>query len=333
MTSELSTRPSKVQKTAAAVPTRRARKSLKDLPNMPLDIIIEIFCMLTPRDLLSLYRTTKAFRALLTNPQSVAIWRAARYSMPRVFDCPMDVSEPFWANLMYGESKCGVCGAFANVKRIFVEFRSRLCASCMLRFCFTPPKSKKEPWPYDPAAVNLVPYIMHAPGRSTKPRPHYWKPEIEQVTHTLRCLQANVIRGAPGARRALEDYQYARAAHVRVVLEHAARCREVLEKAAVDCSREALVLVRRERYEQCVSSTSTAFWSGVTQSLQGLQSIHSPWIPRSGCQECGARFNHACRSLNREMFVHFHHWFRLERILTLVWRSVANCQEPAHSAA
>ena len=63
-----------------------------------------------PRDLLSLARTTRAFRAFLMNPRSARLsWRAAREGQvkPPMPECPSFLSEPAYANLVFG-SVCQV---------------------------------------------------------------------------------------------------------------------------------------------------------------------------------------------------------------------------------
>ncbi|KAL4247408.1 hypothetical protein ABKN59_008057 [Abortiporus biennis] len=83
-------------------PKRTKRKgSLKDMSNMSLDILFEIFSQMHPQDLLNLSRATKAFRQLLT----------------QVF-----------ANLLFSPH-CHNC-LKANVKAVIWEIRARYCNSC-----------------------------------------------------------------------------------------------------------------------------------------------------------------------------------------------------------
>ncbi|KAI0332365.1 hypothetical protein GY45DRAFT_1335658 [Cubamyces sp. BRFM 1775] len=79
-------------------PTRRTlrgrRGSLKDMLNMPLDVLFEIFGRMHPRDLLNLARTSKDFRALLMSRDSALFWKAAREQVPGLPECPAFLSEP-----------------------------------------------------------------------------------------------------------------------------------------------------------------------------------------------------------------------------------------------
>jgi hypothetical protein len=99
----------------------RARKGgLSLLPTMSLDVLFEvsftpclvyiqlnhypsqqIFGFLKPLDLLSLARTSKAFRNLLMRKSNAFIWRASRSLIPNLPECPPDLSEPQYACLAF----------------------------------------------------------------------------------------------------------------------------------------------------------------------------------------------------------------------------------------
>ncbi|KAJ3728364.1 hypothetical protein C8R42DRAFT_638167 [Lentinula raphanica] len=76
--------------------------------DMPLDVILEIFCYLEPRDLLRLARTTKDLRGILMSRSSENIWRIARGNVEGLPPCPVDLNEPQYANLLF-ESYCHEC--------------------------------------------------------------------------------------------------------------------------------------------------------------------------------------------------------------------------------
>lgn len=79
------------------------------LPRNPTNWRVkQIFSRLEPADLLSLARTSKNFRKTLMSRKAASIWKAARRQMLGVPTCPSDVSEPRWANLLFGGSKCQV---------------------------------------------------------------------------------------------------------------------------------------------------------------------------------------------------------------------------------
>ncbi|KAI0744163.1 hypothetical protein C8Q80DRAFT_1122426 [Daedaleopsis nitida] len=81
---------------------RGRRGGLADMPNMPLDVLIEIFGFLSPHDLLSLARTSRDFRAfLMSRAKSLAFWKAARQQIEGLPDIPAPLSEPAYANLLF----------------------------------------------------------------------------------------------------------------------------------------------------------------------------------------------------------------------------------------
>ncbi|EIW60441.1 uncharacterized protein TRAVEDRAFT_98847, partial [Trametes versicolor FP-101664 SS1] len=77
------------------------RGGLRDMPNMPLSILVEIFSFLHPRDLLNLARTSPAFRAFLMSRSSARFWKSARQTVEGLPDLPPYLSEPEYANLMF----------------------------------------------------------------------------------------------------------------------------------------------------------------------------------------------------------------------------------------
>ena len=114
--------------TSLPVSRVRRRGALQDLPKMPLDIIDEVcisfdsfitiathytfFQILTYMhlgDLLSLSRTTKAFRELVCNKDAGRFWDAAMKNSisDGLPPCPAWLSKPAYANLMYS-SHCHV---------------------------------------------------------------------------------------------------------------------------------------------------------------------------------------------------------------------------------
>ncbi|KAL1940758.1 hypothetical protein VTO73DRAFT_7799 [Trametes versicolor] len=115
----------------SVVQTLRGRRgSLDMMPNVPLDVILEILGHLHPRDIISLSRTSKAFRALLLDRKNAFIWKVARKALPGDFPDPHPVlSEPALAHLMF-DPQCADCGGGPVHKVIWVWF-TRYCAKCL----------------------------------------------------------------------------------------------------------------------------------------------------------------------------------------------------------
>ncbi|KAI0310926.1 hypothetical protein OF83DRAFT_1295639 [Amylostereum chailletii] len=111
-------------------PVRKGRGRLRDLPSMPLDILFEIFGHLEPGDLVQLTRVTKPFRQILLTRRQRLLWKSSFDLVPGTPDCPEDVPEPVWANLLFGGAYCHSCGARPVLKIIFSLMR-RACKACM----------------------------------------------------------------------------------------------------------------------------------------------------------------------------------------------------------
>ncbi|EIW63471.1 uncharacterized protein TRAVEDRAFT_17816 [Trametes versicolor FP-101664 SS1] len=93
---------------------RGRRGGLKDMPNMPFDIIMEIVQLLHPRDVLNLARTTKGFRAFLMDRKQEFLWKAARANVEGLPALPPWLCEPSYANLMFFPQCHGELGKHAK---------------------------------------------------------------------------------------------------------------------------------------------------------------------------------------------------------------------------
>ncbi|KAI0783082.1 hypothetical protein C8Q75DRAFT_737057 [Abortiporus biennis] len=100
---------------------------LQDMPNMPLDILFEIFSQMHPQDLLFLSRTTKAFRQLLTSKYSVIYWKGSFKNvsepLPPIFP---GMNELQFANLLFSPHCHRCANASIHVQTVLWEFRARL---------------------------------------------------------------------------------------------------------------------------------------------------------------------------------------------------------------
>ncbi|KAI0780640.1 hypothetical protein BD413DRAFT_600202 [Trametes elegans] len=108
---------------------RGRRRTLSKLVDMPLDILFEIFGHLNPYDLLQLSRTTKALREILMHRSAITIWRNARLNVDELPDCPPDLAEPAYANLLF-DNHCHYC-VKARVMTVLWQCRTRACKSCL----------------------------------------------------------------------------------------------------------------------------------------------------------------------------------------------------------
>ncbi|KAK7695359.1 hypothetical protein QCA50_002551 [Cerrena zonata] len=120
-----------VEKTKPTTTRVRRKGALKELPNMPLDIIYEILSHMRLGDLLNLSRTTKAFRELILTRGAERFWKAALENSQAegLPPCPEWLSKPAYANLMYSPH-CHNCLTGSNVQAVFFVWCVRYCKKC-----------------------------------------------------------------------------------------------------------------------------------------------------------------------------------------------------------
>ncbi|KDQ62087.1 hypothetical protein JAAARDRAFT_148747 [Jaapia argillacea MUCL 33604] len=124
--------PAKRQKRATRTtsgPTpRRGQGKLRMLPEMPLDILFEIFGHLLPLDLLRLAWTTKSLRRILMRRSARSVWIHTLANVPGLPECPPDLTEPQFSRLAF-DPHCHYCGA-PNIWNIAWVLRVRVCVKC-----------------------------------------------------------------------------------------------------------------------------------------------------------------------------------------------------------
>ncbi|KAL0577162.1 hypothetical protein V5O48_004839 [Marasmius crinis-equi] len=103
------------------------RNALHYIKDMPLDILYEIFCLLTPHDLLRLSRTSKDLRKNLMSKSSLFVWKACRKNSG-VPDPLPSMSEPAFARLVF-DPHCHFC-LTAVVQIVSWETMVRCCNKC-----------------------------------------------------------------------------------------------------------------------------------------------------------------------------------------------------------
>ncbi|PPR01748.1 hypothetical protein CVT24_001568 [Panaeolus cyanescens] len=74
------------------------------LEGLPFEILFEIFDHFLPADLLSVGRVSREFKDLVMSRQFVPIWKHTRSRFPGMPDCPSDMNEPSYAELIFGNS-------------------------------------------------------------------------------------------------------------------------------------------------------------------------------------------------------------------------------------
>ncbi|KAH9942438.1 uncharacterized protein BXZ73DRAFT_74695 [Epithele typhae] len=106
---------------------------------MPMEILYEILALLHPRDLLSLARANKDFRATVLARNMEKTWRNARLCQTGLPAPPSHMSEPAFADLLFSPH-CHNC--FKNGEfTIFCEFFVRYCGICRPAMLVSPEKA------------------------------------------------------------------------------------------------------------------------------------------------------------------------------------------------
>ncbi|KZT71787.1 hypothetical protein DAEQUDRAFT_665528 [Daedalea quercina L-15889] len=244
---------------------RGRRGGLKDMPDMPLDVLLEIFCYMEPRDLLSLARTTKPFREFLMHHSSANMWKAARANIAGLPDCPPYLSEPAFANLAFSPY-CHNC-LKPNVQTIFWEFSKRYCPSCTKEFTITERQMHHDAqfsWFFlvDDVICSTVSIIdthcivpmadwVH-PQKSTNGRSElYHRPELDKV----RRIWGSLYHTDQWNTFAIEQRL-----RVQAKNEHATLCRAWDVQRAAKRSEE-LDHIRQQRFDAIVSKLRDLGWT------------------------------------------------------------------------
>ncbi|KAL0951492.1 hypothetical protein HGRIS_008177 [Hohenbuehelia grisea] len=115
-------------------------------PGLPLEVFLEIFEYMGPRELLQLARTNKTFRAILMSRKSVRMWDAALSRIDPPVKCPEYMSAPMFCSVAF-ETSCSVCSKHTT-KAPFWAFRLRLCQECRSLKTTPVTESIKPPRPY-----------------------------------------------------------------------------------------------------------------------------------------------------------------------------------------
>ncbi|KAG2150974.1 hypothetical protein DEU56DRAFT_779439 [Suillus clintonianus] len=206
----------------------RRKKTLSDIVTMPIDILLEIFGLLEPVDLLSLSLTNTAFREILLSNN--AVWKTARVNHG-VPDCMPGMSEVKWANLLFGGYQCHECGA-KGFHRMYLGIKRRLCHSCVNdNLVASYSEYIQDVEDDDPDIVDLVPFTYFG-GRafSNADVRLFWSDDVRKMVEQLEVYHKDADMFKPGAKQALEDFKQSRKKYVDSVVNHAAICDDWADK-------------------------------------------------------------------------------------------------------
>ncbi|TBU32433.1 hypothetical protein BD311DRAFT_654742 [Dichomitus squalens] len=177
------------------------------MPQMPLDVLIEIFAFMHPRDLLNLARTTKPFRSLLMAKTARKMWEAVMARVEGLLPCPPYMSEPAYINLLFF-SHCHSC-LKSNIQNIIFEFGVRYCNRCRSDLILRMDACADVHFRINPLKGSLERCFSYEVGKSDD-RKWFHKPELETFCKRWDSLEDDLARKA-----LIEEY----AARVRLIDE------------------------------------------------------------------------------------------------------------------
>ncbi|KAK7676108.1 hypothetical protein QCA50_020948 [Cerrena zonata] len=214
---------------------RGLRGALQSLPEMPLDILIEVLCRSRPLDLLHIARTTKAFRNLLMARSSAYIWKESRMNVEGLPEPFPGMSEPVFASLCF-EPICTLCFK-SGIQNVIWEFRARLCNSC---------KSTRTKNPLALLVdVDTVDFVLPHMSAHLSTKRIYGETLVldSEVTEIMGAWKRQV--DVEARTKFLEEGK----ARVKELEAHAARCRLWFSHTKTERAEE-IEAMKRRRYEE-----------------------------------------------------------------------------------
>ncbi|PCH40490.1 hypothetical protein WOLCODRAFT_24139, partial [Wolfiporia cocos MD-104 SS10] len=161
------------------------------------------------------------------------IWKSARMRWPGgAPDCPPDVSEARWADLLFGDAKCDMQSCVSENVLVNFTLRRRVCEACYKKHLVFDQKFKRTFPDYDKSMLELIP-SGNAGCRSRfwrrKKLQFYWAGDIHNMAKQVASYREAIESGKAGAEDAFLSFKSARIAHVEYVVEHAQVCLDWLE--------------------------------------------------------------------------------------------------------
>ncbi|KZV65016.1 hypothetical protein PENSPDRAFT_148137 [Peniophora sp. CONT] len=113
---------------------------LSALPDMPMDILEEIFVHCDPETLICIARANKAFCRLLQSSGLEHVWREAFASHEDIPYAPQDWTPIKWAGLLFGGKCCQRC--LSPCDAVSFGILARVCAPCIRMYMVQSPYRK-----------------------------------------------------------------------------------------------------------------------------------------------------------------------------------------------
>ncbi|KAN0142007.1 hypothetical protein V8E53_000469 [Lactarius tabidus] len=231
--------PSKPKKSGLS---RRVQGRLENMLSLPLDVLFVILSALLPMDLLNLARTSKTLRQVLMSQMTMSVWISARRNAGAtvVPEPPEDMSEPAWAQLLFGPAVCSQCST-RNIHRVDFALRRRLCTVCRKRNLVFSIKFRSQCPDLKESVMDLLPYTKiggWAHGHASNSR-FYWKPDLYEMGKKTAELEREVSEGKPDAKNRLKTFRAERILLVDSIIQGSIAFEEWAELEAVAQNQES----------------------------------------------------------------------------------------------
>ncbi|KIM35799.1 hypothetical protein M413DRAFT_326358 [Hebeloma cylindrosporum] len=233
-------------KTSSGIGSGKQTPSLVRLLAMPLDVLLEVFSHLTPKDIIHVSRTNRFLRDILMTRNSISVWRAARERIGGP-ECPSNMNEPQWAALLFG-NVCQTCGA-RNITKFDFFLLRRACQQCKTENLLTKSTIKAHFPRRDIEDIfQLIPSTNVGPNHRASRFCFFWFPDVESMLQKLKEYQRNIRFHHPGAQRALDDFKAQRAGMVTSTRKLARKSEIWYQEYALLCYADKQTL-GNERFE------------------------------------------------------------------------------------
>ncbi|KAG7085400.1 hypothetical protein E1B28_002961 [Marasmius oreades] len=230
--------------------TRGKRGLLEKLAKeAPLDILLEVFKHLEPRDILRLARTSKDLRDFLMARSSSSIWREARENIPNLPPLPNDLNEPQYASLLF-DNHCHAC-LRSPCDNVNWECRVRCHKNCMGHLFLN--YSDIENRPAGLKDSDLWEVVMHIPYH-IGPRTHgvaWFTPMFERLLFKYMEIQ--------GDEPAVKKWNKEKEQDFKFITSHARQCRLWDRDRRMERDAEQQTL-RIERRQEIIKRLSASGW-------------------------------------------------------------------------
>ncbi|KAG7086121.1 hypothetical protein E1B28_002080 [Marasmius oreades] len=227
----------------------------------PLDIYLEVFKHLEPRDILHLSRTNKDFRNFLMASSSLSIWREARENVSDLPPLPIDLNEPQYASLLFGNN-CYAC-LRSPCDNVIWECRVRCHKSCMSQLFINYNRIENRPARLNDSDLRNV--IAHAPfyfGQIGKNRGRFWFiPMFERLFAKYKEIQRD--------QSAVRKWNEEKGRRFKLITNHVRQCLIWERKRRAGQER-----LRKERRQEVIERLSASGW-GVEELNHNEFFLHS----------------------------------------------------------